>query len=105
MSPKEAARILLIDTGLPLSEARIRHAFLDAVREAHPDTAIEPSVSKLTIDEIKKARDVMLREARRAADIEDCHRCGGAGEFPSTRLATLKCAVCNGEGVVRRKSK
>lgn len=99
MTPKTAASLLSLSLNGPWTVAAVRQAFSAAVRQAHPDTG---GGGGIDMAKLKKARDVLLKEAQSIENIIPCTKCDGTGQMKTPRGRRVTCVVCGGSGEVRK---
>lgn len=87
--------------GVSINAASVNAAFRREVMKHHPDTQPQElkRMSALTIDEIKDARDFLLKNLSGNADFT-CKLCSGLG-MVRAKIGWLKCSACKGTGEKR----
>lgn len=92
MTPIQAIALLGLPDG-PLTADAVRSAFVNQVKETHPDTlngAGKPDLARL-----KMARDMLMNEI--ATQNNACALCCGTGKVRG-RIGMQGCSACEGTG-------
>lgn len=99
MTPKTAASLLSLPLRGPWGEMDVRNAFRVSVYDQHPDNGGKGA----DMAALKEARDVLLAEAAKEAEIGECPRCEGAGLMKTRSGRRISCSTCGGSGEYRER--
>ena len=99
MTPKTAASLLSLPLRGPWTVDEVGAAFRETVRTAHPDSGGKGA----DMAALKEARDVLLTEADKEAEIGECPRCEGTGLMKTRSGRRISCSTCGGSGEYRER--